>query len=114
MEICRQSGDLVQIRTGIEIIRQFILSKDTSEALKAWRQEVMLGHEVELDQLKTEKEAEISALLQEKNKNDSDVVDWKEKYEALLRQSEIDKAQQQEELQQKYRLEIEGLRSRFA
>lgn len=73
----------------------------------------MLGHEVELDQLKTEKEAEISALLQEKSKNDSDITDWKEKYEALLKQAETDKVHLQEELQRKHRLEIEGLRSRF-
>jgi hypothetical protein len=74
----------------------------------------MLGHEVELEQLKLEKDSELSGLLELQNQmTHLDVNDWKEKYEKLLKDSETQKIQLQEELQRKHRLEMEGLRSRL-
>jgi hypothetical protein len=74
----------------------------------------MLGHEVELEQLKLEKDSELSGLLELQNQmTHLGVNDWKEKYEKLLKDSETQKIQLQEELQRKHRLEMEGLRSRL-
>ena len=72
----------------------------------------MLGHEVELEQLKLEKDSELSALLQLQNQMTVPDLEWKAKYEELLKESEVQKLQIKEELQRKHRLEIEGLRSR--
>lgn len=75
----------------------------------------MLGHEVELEQLKLEKDSELSGLLELQNQMTlPDASDWKAKYEKLLKDCETQKLQLQEELQRKQRLEIEGLRSRLA
>lgn len=74
----------------------------------------MLGHEVELEQLKLEKDSELSGLLQLHNQmNVPGAIEWKTKYEQLLKESEAQKLQIQEEWQRKHRLEIEGLRSRL-
>lgn len=74
----------------------------------------MLDHEVELEQLKMEKDSELNGLLQLQNQmSSSGAVDWREKYEQLYKESEAQKIQIQEELQRKHRLEIEGLRSRL-
>lgn len=74
----------------------------------------MLGHEVELEQLKLEKDSELSGLLELQTQMTlPDTNDWKAKYEHLLKESETQKFQLQEELQRKHRLEIEGLRSRL-
>lgn len=72
----------------------------------------MLDHEVELEQLKMDKESEIDRLLQFQNQGCPHEVNWQEKYEQLLKESELQKVRIQEELQNKHRLEIEGLRSR--
>jgi hypothetical protein len=74
----------------------------------------MLGHEVELEQLKLEKDSELSGLLELQTQMTlPDTNDWKAKYEHLLKENETQKLQLQEELQRKHRLEIEGLRSRL-
>lgn len=81
--------------------------------MRTWKQELMLDHEVELEQLKVEKDSELNGLLQLQNQMSTpDAAEWKEKYERLLKDSEMQKLQIQEELQRKHRLEIEGLRSR--
>lgn len=72
----------------------------------------MLGHEVELEQLKLEKDSELSGLLHLQNQMGLPDLEWKAKYEELLKESEAQKLQIKEELQRKHRLEIEGLRSR--
>lgn len=73
----------------------------------------MLDHEVELEQLKMEKDSELNGLLQlQSQMSSTGAVEWKEKYEQLLKENEAQKLQIQEELQRKHRLEIEGLRSR--
>ncbi|XP_057371182.1 LOW QUALITY PROTEIN: RB1-inducible coiled-coil protein 1-like [Daphnia carinata] len=88
--------------------------QENPNALRAWKQELMLGHEVELEQLKLEKDSELNGLLQLHNQMSvPDVSEWRKKYEQLLKDSETKKLQIQEECQRKHRLEIEGLRSRF-
>ena len=72
----------------------------------------MLDHEVELEQLKMEKESEIDRLVHLQNQGCPHEINWQEKYEQLLKESESQKLQMKEELQNKHRLEIEGLRSR--
>ncbi len=84
----------------------------------------MLGHEMELEQmksekeaeleqLKTEKDAELNSLLQLQNEmGDADAVEWRNRYQALLKESQVQRAQLQEDLQRQHRMEIEGLRSR--
>jgi len=83
--------------------------QDDPEAVKAWRQELMLSHEMELEQVKLEHESELNELQLEVR----DSKCWQDKYEALLKEGEAEKIQIQQNLQHKHRLEIEGLRSRF-
>lgn len=71
----------------------------------------MLGHEVELEQLKLEKDSELSSILQLQNQM-TDAAETQQKYEKLLKECEAQKLEIQEELQRKHRMEIEGLRSR--
>lgn len=99
--------------------------KDSPNALREWRQELMLGHEMELEQLKSEKEAELEQLKAEKDAElssllklqnemgDADAVEWRNRYQTLLKESEEQKVQLQEELQRQHRMEMEGLRSRL-
>ncbi|KZS15636.1 RB1-inducible coiled-coil protein [Daphnia magna] len=88
--------------------------QENPDALRAWKQELMLGHEVELEQLKLEKDSELNGLLELHNQMSvPDASEWKKKYEQLLKENEAQKLQIQEECQRKHRLEIEGLRSRF-
>ena len=68
----------------------------------------MLDHEMELEQLKLDKESELSTLLQNQMLEPTE-TEWRDKYQALLKDTEAEKT----ELQRKNRLEIEGLRSRF-
>lgn len=70
----------------------------------------MLDHEMELEQLKLDKESELSGLLQLQNQmNEPSDTEWRDKYQALLKDTEAEKT----ELQRKHRLEMEGLRSRL-
>ncbi|XP_046438218.1 RB1-inducible coiled-coil protein 1-like isoform X2 [Daphnia pulex] len=93
---------------------QAVSEQENPDALRTWKQELMLGHEVELEQLKLEKDSELSGLLELQTQMTlPDTNDWKLKYEHLLKENETQKLQLQEELQRKHRLEIEGLRSRF-
>ena len=70
---------------------------DNAEALRTWRRELMLGHEVELEQMKLENEAELEEARQ-----------WHQKYETLFKETESRVQQVQEDLQHKHRLELEG------
>ena len=84
----------------------------------------MLGHEMELEQLKSEKEseleslkaekdAELSALLQLQNEmGDADANAWRNRYQTLLKESAAQRQQLQEELQRQHRLDMDVLRSR--
>lgn len=88
--------------------------QENPDALRAWKQELMLGHEVELEQLKLEKDSELNGLLELHNQMSvPDASEWKKKYEQLLKENDAQKLQIQEECQRKHRLEIEGLRSRL-
>jgi len=64
---------------------------------------------MELEQVKLEHESQLNELQIELR----DSKCWQEKYEALLKESETEKIQIQQNLQHKHRLEIEGLRSRY-
>lgn len=77
-------------------------------ALREWRQELMLGHEVELEQLKTDKEVELTALQEQLNESKK----WRQMYEDLQKESQAKFSQLQEDLHHKHRMEMEGLRSR--
>ena len=76
---------------------------DNAEALRTWRRELMLGHEVELEQMKLENEAELEEARQ-----------WHQKYETLFKETESRVQQVQEDLQHKHRLELEGLSPFFS
>ena len=69
----------------------------------------MLSHEMELEQVKMDKDSELNELQIQLQNSKS----WQDKYQALLKESEAEKLQAQQNLQYKHRLEIEGLRSRL-
>lgn len=69
--------------------------------------------EAELEALKVEKESELSALLQLQNEmGDADAAAWRNRYQTLLKESAAQRQQLQEELQRQHRQEMDLLRSR--
>jgi len=74
----------------------------------------MLDHEMELEQLKLDKESELSGLLHlHSQMNEPSETEWRDKYQTLLKETDAQKKELREELERKNRMEIEGLRSRL-
>ena len=79
-----------------------VAEQESPQELRAWRQELMLGHEVELEQLKMEAAREAR-----------EAQEWKEKHDALAADADARVLRVQEDLNNKHRLEMEGMRARF-
>lgn len=69
---------------------------------------------MELEQLKLDKESELSGLLHlHSQMNEPSETEWRDKYQTLLKETDAQKKELREELERKNRMEIEGLRSRL-